>query len=164
MMRWLIASAATLALLGGGYAALTHASAPTEAVDASELQPVDLTGLHMVVHKSPTCGCCGDWIDVMRAQGIEVTEADTDDIVSIKVEHGVPNTAYSCHTAVIEGYAVEGHVPVAAITQLLTDRPDVQGIALGGMPQGSPGMTGVQTAPFEVVAYAGDDVTVFGRY
>ncbi len=156
MTRWLIASAATLAPLGGGYVALTQAAGPTESLD--------MTGLQMVVHKSPTCGCCGEWIDVMRAQGIEITEVDTEDIVAIKVEHDVPQTEYSCHTAEIEGYIVEGHVPVAAIAQLLTDRPDVHGIALGGMPQGSPGMSGVQTAPFEVVAYSGDDVRPFGRY
>lgn len=124
----------------------------------------ELAGFHMTVHKSPTCGCCADWIDIVRSHGMEITIVDTDDVVAIKRESSVPAGHYSCHTAEVDGYVAEGHVPVEALIRLLTERPEIDGIALGGMPAGSPGMNGVKTAPLEVVAFDGTEVTLFGLY
>ena len=156
MNRWMLAAAAGLVVAVGGYVAWTSRTTPSDTAA--------LAGLQMIVHKSPTCGCCGDWIEIMRSHGVDVASVDTDDIVAVKVEHSVPQTEYSCHTAEIGGYIVEGHIPAEAIAQLLTERPDIHGIAMGGMPQGSPGMSGVKTGPFEVMAYSDGGVRLFGRY
>lgn len=123
-----------------------------------------LDDVQIVVHKAASCDCCGGWIDVMKDHGAVVTAHDTDDIVRVKVDHAVPSTHYSCHTAEIDGYVVEGHLPVKAVADLLAERPDIRGIALAGMPEGSPGMPGTQRAPFDVVAFGDDGVSAFGSY
>jgi len=96
----------------------------------------------MEVFKSPTCGCCAKWVDHVRAGGlaVEVTEMSDEALASLKEKHGIPPTAQSCHTGIIDGYVVEGHVPVAEVHRLLKERPAVAGVAVGGMPLGSPGM------------------------
>jgi hypothetical protein len=94
----------------------------------------------MVVYKSPTCGCCSKWVDYLRAAGMEVKTTDTEDMGSIKERFGVPGKLSSCHTAVVGGYIVEGHVPFEDIQKLLTERPDAVGISAPAMPIGSPGM------------------------
>lgn len=94
----------------------------------------------VVVYKSPTCGCCGKWVTYLEEHGYKVTAHDTLDLDGIKNEHGVPAGLSSCHTALIDGYVVEGHVPVATIDKLLTERPALKGIALPDMPRSSPGM------------------------
>lgn len=96
----------------------------------------------ITVWKSPTCGCCGGWVDYMRGKGYQVTVNEVSDPDGIKASLGVPNAVYSCHTARIDGYLVEGHVPEAAVAKLLAERPKLKGIALPGMPEGSPGMNG----------------------
>jgi hypothetical protein len=130
-----------------GFAAFFAAqrSAPSSAA-------VSLAGVKAVVYKTPTCGCCGAHADVLVASGMEVTLVDLalDQLMLRRVELGVPMGALSCHTTVVEGYAVEGHVPLEAIAKLLAERPDLDGIALPGMPPGSPGMGGVKQAPFEI--------------
>ena len=96
----------------------------------------------MEVYKSPTCGCCSKWVDHVREGGfaVKVTDLSDDALASLKEKHGVPRTAQSCHTALVNGYVVEGHVPVAEVHRLLKERPPIAGIAVGGMPTGSPGM------------------------
>jgi hypothetical protein len=96
----------------------------------------------MEVYKSPTCGCCSKWVDHVREAGITVKVTDLSDeaLASLKDKHGIPRTAQSCHTGLIAGYVVEGHVPVAEVHRMLKERPTVSGIAVGGMPIGSPGM------------------------
>ena len=94
----------------------------------------------VVVHKSPTCSCCGLWVDHLRAAGFEVQVNDSDDLASIKRSVGIPAEKASCHTAQVGGYFVEGHVPAEDIKRLLADRPDAKGLVLPGMPAGSPGM------------------------
>jgi hypothetical protein len=96
----------------------------------------------MEVFKSPTCGCCSKWVDHVREGGItvKVTEMSDEALASLKEKHGIPRTAQSCHTGLIDGYVVEGHVPVTEVQRLLKERPAVAGIAVGGMPLGSPGM------------------------
>ncbi len=94
----------------------------------------------MVVHKTPSCGCCGLWIEHMRQAGFTVEVRDTDDLAPIKAGLGVPYGKGSCHTAEIDGYVIEGHVPAEDVRRLLTERPKARGLVLPGMPLGSPGM------------------------
>ena len=116
------------------------------------------------VHRSPGCSCCHEWEAYLRTHGYEVDAADDPDIVAFKAAHGVPGTVQSCHTALIEGYVVEGHVPVEAIEDLLARRYDIDGIILAGMPAGSPGMPGELEGGLEVLALADGQVTPFGSY
>ena len=98
--------------------------------------------LKMHVFKDPNCGCCSAWIDILERNGFQVTtEARTSGmLVQEKIKRGIPANMASCHTADVEGYVIEGHVPVADIQRLLAERPDAVGLAVPGMPFGSPGM------------------------
>jgi hypothetical protein len=111
----------------------------------------------MQVYKSPTCGCCSKWVDHVRQGGFEVTVTELDDnaLEALKTKHGVPRTAQSCHTALVSGYVIEGHVPAAEVQRLLKERPAVAGIAVGGMPLGSPGMEvpGQKAQTYNVVTF-----------
>ena len=94
----------------------------------------------LVVHKHPSCGCCGLWIEHMREAGFEVQVHDHEDMGPVKARVGVPYAKGSCHTAEIDGYFIEGHVPAADVQRLLAERPDARGLTVPGMPAGSPGM------------------------
>ncbi|RDZ28499.1 DUF411 domain-containing protein [Lysobacter silvisoli] len=94
----------------------------------------------MIVHKNPTCGCCSLWVDHVRAAGFTVEVRDHDNLHPIKERLGVPYGKGSCHTAEVGGYFVEGHVPAADIVRLLREKPQARGLAVPGMPAGSPGM------------------------
>src|SRR5262245_9470869 len=94
----------------------------------------------ITVYKSPTCGCCAEWVAHLRANRFPVKVEDRDDLVPIKRQHRVPDDLQACHTALVEGYVVEGHVPADLIDRLLRERPPIAGIAVPGMPSGSPGM------------------------
>lgn len=107
----------------------------------------------MHVTKSPTCGCCTAWVALAREAGFDVDTTDTRDYVGPKQEAGVPGDLWACHTATIDGYVVEGHVPFAALAKLLKDRPDIAGIAVPGMPAGSPGMGNDPSARYNVIAF-----------
>jgi hypothetical protein len=109
------------------------------------------------VYKSPTCGCCSKWVDHATQAGFKVKVADLSDqaLDALKQKHGIPRTAQSCHTALVDGYVIEGHVPVAEVQRLLKERPAVAGIAVGGMPIGSPGMEvpGQRAQTYNVVTF-----------
>ena len=92
------------------------------------------------IYKSPYCGCCGAWVDHVTANGLKPVVQDMDDVTPVAKKVGVPDAMRSCHTAVIGGYFVEGHVPASDIRKLLRERPKARGIAVPGMPIGSPGM------------------------
>jgi hypothetical protein len=113
----------------------------------------------VAVFKSPTCGCCAKWNEHMTAAGYAVSSSDRTDMNAIKDEHRVPSSLRSCHTALISGYVVEGHVPADVVAKLLAERPaGVVGIAVPGMPAGSPGMEspdGFKT-PYQVLAFTKD--------
>lgn len=98
-----------------------------------------LAGTAVTLYKSPTCGCCNDYVSYLKQNGFEVKAVDQGDMSAIKKRHGVTRVA-SCHTALVGGYVVEGHVPVAAIRKLLKQKPDIAGISVPGMPTNSPGM------------------------
>jgi len=118
----------------------------------------------MTVYKSPWCGCCGAWVEHLRANGFSVAVEEREDLSPVKRGFGVPEALHSCHTAVIEGYVIEGHVPAADILRLLTERPQARGLAVPGMPVGSPGMEqGGQRDPYEVILFGGDGPRVYSR-
>lgn len=119
----------------------------------------------MVVYKSPTCGCCTAWIDHIEANGITVDVRETYDLEPIKAKMGVPGQMESCHTAMIDGYVVEGHVPAADIKRLLKERPKARGLAVPGMPIGSPGMEqGDQKDPYAVVLFGDQGYQLYARH
>ena len=92
------------------------------------------------VYKSPTCGCCANWVKHLQQHGFRTQVTETDDVAAIKAQHRIPARAQSCHTVVVDGYVIEGHVPAADVQRLLKERPAVVGLAVPGMPIGSPGM------------------------
>ena len=94
----------------------------------------------IVVYKSPTCGCCGKWVKHMEDAGFSVDVEDRRDLTPIKAELGVPGRMQSCHTAKVGDYIVEGHVPADLVRRMLDEKPDIKGLAVPGMPMGSPGM------------------------
>src|SRR6188508_227244 len=105
------------------------------------------------VYKSATCGCCAKWVDHLRAHGFTVTSTDMDDMDAVKTKYKVPPEAQSCHTAIVDGYVIEGHVPASDIQRLLKERPKVVGVAAPGMPAGSPGMDIPGSPPYDVVTF-----------
>jgi hypothetical protein len=109
----------------------------------------------MTVYKSPTCGCCGKWIEHLRASGLAVKAVDVEDMAEVKRARGVPGELGSCHTGVVAGYVIEGHVPADSILRLLRDRPAVAGLAVPGMPLGSPGMEhpSGKAQPYSVLSF-----------
>lgn len=129
-------------------AALGLGAAVTRDANPGEAQPAIMT-----VYKSPTCGCCAKWVDHIKASGIQVKAIDVEDLAEIKAASGVPAALQTCHTAVIQGYVVEGHVPGDVVQQLLRDKPAIAGIAVPGMPLGSPGMEGSPKQPYDIIAW-----------
>lgn len=124
-------------------------------------------GLPVVdVYKSPSCGCCNDWIKHLEAHGFKVRAHNTDDVVSHKYRLGVPPGHGSCHTAEVGGYVIEGHVPASEIKRLLRERPKARGLTVPGMPIGSPGMEqGSRRDPYEVLLIdRAGGTRVYARY
>ncbi|MEE3327586.1 MAG: DUF411 domain-containing protein [Myxococcota bacterium] len=117
------------------------------------------------VYKTPTCGCCTKWVDHLREKGFTVETHDQPSLTALKQEQGVPHGTEACHTALVDGYVIEGHVPAREITRLLEERPRVRGLVVPGMPLGSPGMEADRTESYSVLAF--DDtgsVSTFARY
>ena len=123
------------------------------------------TAAEVTVYKSPTCGCCSAWIDHLERNGFTVRSRDHRDVTPVKDELGVPGRLRSCHTAVVDGYVIEGHVPADDIARLLQERPAIRGLAVAGMPMGSPGMEGPRKDAYEVTASEADgDTSVYARH
>jgi hypothetical protein len=121
----------------------------------------------ITVYKSSTCGCCTKWVDHIRANGFAPTVHDEEEMDRLKDKLGVPQGVRSCHTAQVDGYLIEGHVPASDITRLLAERPKTAGLAVPGMPPLTPGMAppGVEPRDYEVVAFQGDGTTrTFARH
>ena len=119
------------------------------------------------VFKTPTCGCCSQWVEHMRKNGFTVRTTDLNDLTEIKKSRGVPSQVQSCHTAVVSGYVVEGHVPAADVHRMLKEKSAIAGIAVGGMPIGSPGMESpyVKPEPFDVMSFDKSGATrVFAKH
>ncbi len=141
--RWLLLFGGTL-LLG------VHTMAGSKLFDGNPAAAADMT-----VWKSPSCGCCGKWVEHMRAAGFSVAVRDTDDMHLIKAGKGVPDGMQSCHTAVVDGYVLEGHVPASDVQRLRAEKPEVKGLAVPGMPASAPGMD-LLGEPYDVVAIGAD--------
>ncbi|HET8655096.1 MAG TPA: DUF411 domain-containing protein [Longimicrobiaceae bacterium] len=114
---------------------------------AAEAQPL------VTVYKTPTCGCCKGWVAHLRESGFEVKAIDLEDLTSIKRQRGVPDALAACHTAIVDGYTIEGHVPADVIRKLLKERPPVLGLVVPGMPAGSPGMESATPEHYEVYTF-----------
>ncbi len=122
-------------------------------VVAVVVAPTTRAGTAVTVYKDPLCGCCSAYADYLRAQGFDVTVIETEDMDARHAAAGTPEGFESCHLSMIEGYAVEGHVPMAAIEKLLAERPAIVGLSLPGMPMGSPGMGGAPEGPLTVYRF-----------
>ncbi len=148
----------TMALLGGAVVAVGAAVA-WGVVSVGATKAAEIT-----VYKSPYCGCCGMWSEHMRANGFAVNVREVEDVDPVKALYGVPPALASCHTAVVDGYVVEGHVPADLVKRFLAERPEARGLAVPGMPAGSPGMENAGREPYEVFIF--DDrgkIAVYAR-
>jgi hypothetical protein len=117
----------------------------------------------ITVHKDPNCGCCSGWVAHLELRGYRAKVIETAALSSVKAKLGVPFDLASCHTGEIAGYVVEGHVPAPAIEKLLRERPKARGLAVPGMPSGSPGMTG-DYEEYDVILFGPDQQRVYGRF
>lgn len=139
--------------------AASAAAAALPALAASKLPLVE-------VFKSPTCGCCGAWVDHLKEAGFTVKVVEVDDTTVTRKRYGLPDKFGSCHTGIVNGYVVEGHVPAAEIKRLLVTKPSAIGLAVPGMPVGSPGMEyGDRKDPYDVylIDKTGRE-TIFAHY
>jgi hypothetical protein len=143
----------------GILAYIQFSASATPSISDAELPAV-------TVYSSPTCQCCSKWVDHLRANGFEVDEQNRNDMQQVKQHYNVPRELASCHTGVVGGYVVEGHVPADDLKRLLAERPNVAGITVPGMPVGSPGMEqGNQQDPYNVLTFTQDgNANVFARY
>ncbi len=107
----------------------------------------------ITIHKDPNCGCCSGWVKHLQTAGFTAKTIDTADLDAVKTRLGVPADLAACHTAQIAGYVVEGHVPAVALKRFLAEKPSATGLAVPGMPIGSPGMEGGSPEPYEVVLF-----------
>ena len=142
-------------LLQGAVAALLL---PAAAKAAKKPLPV------IEVYKSANCGCCHVWVDHLRANGFTVKAVDVPDPSDYRAKFGVPDDLGSCHTGLVAGYALEGHVPAAEIKRLLAERPKARGLAVPGMPIGSPGMEGTRKDPYDVLLIQADGRTMVYKH
>jgi len=120
----------------------------------------------VTVYKSPACGCCSKWVAHMEANGFTVNTVDLKDLTIIKKQYGITRDLASCHTAIVDGYIIEGHVPASDVQRLLAEKPDVIGLSAPGMPTGSPGMEiGNKRDQYNVVTFDKDgNVAIFERH
>jgi hypothetical protein len=143
-----LAGAAAAALAATAFPALLRATAATA----------------MMVYKDPACGCCEKWVGLMRAAGFETSVKDTTDMAAIKQRYHVGPALASCHTALVSGYVVEGHVPADLIRKMLQEKPKILGLSVPGMVTGSPGMEGAIREPYQVLSFdAAGKTTVYAR-
>ena len=144
LQRAVATTALTAVALGIGGGCTGDGTDTARGEDASLTADATLSGLTIDVRKEPGCGCCTSWVEYLEEHGATVAVTEDADRDSFRAEHGIPDDAASCHTAIVDGYAIEGHVPVGAIEQLLAGRPNAAGLALPGMPADGPGMGGDQ--------------------
>ena len=121
------------------------------AVSLAAMPVFAATTTRIDVYKTPACGCCGQWIEHLRQNGFAVKVNEVRDTATLRLKAGFPDRLASCHTGFVDGYAVEGHVPAKDIQRLLKERPKAIGLAVPGMPMGSPGMEGPRADPYDVL-------------
>ena len=141
----------TLALAGMALAAVARTSQATSRI---------------LVHKDPNCGCCSGWVEHLRSAGFDTHLNELSDLAPIKSCLAVPTALSSCHTAEVDGYVIEGHVPASAVRRLLAERPSATGLAVPGMPVGSPGMEvpGSPDETYDVILFGPTGQKIYARY
>lgn len=124
------------------------------------------TSTTITVYRSPSCGCCGEWVAHLKQHQFTVIDNIVDDVQQLKAQHAVPTAMASCHTALVDGYVIEGHVPAQDIKQLLAKRPKITGIAVPGMPVGTPGMEmGTHRDAYQVLSFDKQQhIEIFNTY
>ena len=143
---WLLALSLALAACS---ADTDNAQTITAATPSADSKP-----LEMVVYKSPSCGCCKEWVHYVEKFGFAVSTIDHDNVDAIKIAHGLTDPSLkSCHTAIVDGYVIEGHVPISDIERLLAERPAIVGLTAPGMPMLSPGMGSEEPKNYDVLAF-----------
>ena len=167
----IVAAAVTFFIVSGQRASSEqhdHETITTQATSEQNRQVEGLAehshlhGMQAVFYKSPTCGCCDIYAEELTALGVHITVvSDARRMYDVKQHYRIPPAGVSCHTFTLGEYVIEGHVPFEALEKLLAERPDIDGIVLGGMPIGTPGMPGEQTAPFNVMALKGGQLSPF---
>ena len=178
----LLIPVATLSLIGAFY--LTSARGDSEALNNSsivtdssekvsyvsvwdrETEPSYSGTLDMTVYRSPTCGCCGVWVEHAQKHGFKIKDIKTEEIETIKQKYNIPPELASCHTTIIDGYVMEGHIPADDIKRFLQQEPKLAGLAVPGMPIGTPGMEARDIKqPFQILAFNDQgEVEVFKEY
>ena len=149
-------------MIGGRYWAALGLAATVAGVAGLALAAPS-PGPEVVVYKSPTCGCCKQWVEHVQAAGFRVTVHDTSSLAGVMERYRVPRKLTACHTAIVDGYVVEGHVPADVIQRLLKERPEIAGVAVPGMPAGSPGMDTDMPARYYILTFDKNGTTsVFG--
>ena len=129
------------------------------------LSPAVAAAQTVTVYKSPTCGCCEGWVDYLRDEGFSVETIDLQNLDPIKAQYGVSPQLQSCHTALVDGYVIEGHVPVNDIRRVLDEKPDITGLTAPGMPMMSPGMASLEPRDYDVLSFDEQgNVDVYSRY
>jgi hypothetical protein len=143
---------------------IARSAAALSALAVPGLAGAKPAGTPMVVYKDPYCGCCKSWVEIMRKAGFEVSSRDTPDMGAIKRRYKVTPALASCHTALVSGYVVEGHVPADLIQKLIREKPKAIGLAVPGMPTGSPGMEGSPNEAYDgLLVDAAGKPTVYAR-
>jgi hypothetical protein len=127
-------------------------TAPASVIASQPAQPTGADTSTLVVYKESTCPCCNAWVDYMRDNGFRVVTYNVTDLDAVKQKHDIAGNLQSCHTTEVGGYYVEGHVPVDMVRKLLAERPPIAGIAVPGMPVGSPGMEVGPPEPYDILS------------
>ncbi|PIQ92189.1 MAG: hypothetical protein COV70_01195 [Parcubacteria group bacterium CG11_big_fil_rev_8_21_14_0_20_39_22] len=149
MNKYIITAMIVFVLTIVGSIAMSQTTNSTDSATSSTAQSI-------VVHKSSTCGCCGVYVSYMKIKGYDVEVKDTENLEEVKQNLGVPSELESCHTTEVGEYVVEGHIPEEAIQKLITEKPDIKGIGMAGMPSGSPGMPGPKYGEFVIYEITND--------
>jgi len=158
-----------ITILAGLLLLLAACDSPAGTVENTEVatKKVLQSQNEVIMYKSPTCECCTGWAEHLRHAGFKVVENKREDMATVKSEYGVPDKLASCHTALIGGYIIEGHVPAVDVERLLKERPNVAGLTAPGMPMKSPGMQAVGQKPrgYDVLSFTKNGQTnVFKHY
>ena len=139
--------------------------ASAENIQTESARRAEVNARTITVYRSPTCGCCGQWIEHLKAHAFVVNDVVTNDMDQVKERFGISPELASCHTARLDGYFIEGHVPAEDIVRLLTEKPALKGLTVPGMPRGTPGMEmGAVRDDFNVYAVGQETVEVFNAY
>lgn len=161
--KWIFGGGAAVLAAGlvAGYGAIGAADSQDARSGSALIAGAALTqdAPLVTLYKNPTCACCADWAEHMRANGYRVEVEEGADLAAVRTDLGVPFSVASCHTAELDGYALEGHVPADVVTRLLQERPGVAGLAVPGMPLGVPGMPGEGLKSYDVLSFRKDGAT-----